>query len=57
MSKKKILVFPCGSEIGLEIYRAMRYSTHFTLAGASSVDDHGKFVYEEYYGGLICRSS
>ncbi|MGB3424342.1 MAG: ATP-grasp domain-containing protein [Castellaniella sp.] len=49
---KRILVFPCGSEIGLEIHRALRYSTHFDLVGASSVDDHGRFVYEDYVGDL-----
>ncbi len=45
---KNILVFPCGSEIGLEIHRSLKFSTHFRLIGASSVDDHGKFVYEKY---------
>lgn len=49
---KRILVFPCGSEIGLEIHRALRYSTHFELIGGSSTDDHGRFVYDEYIGGL-----
>lgn len=52
MTRKKILVFPCGSEIGLEIHRALRYSSHFDLVGASSVDDHGKFVYEDYVGNF-----
>ena len=46
--KKNILVFPCGSEIGLEIHRSLKYSTYFNLIGGSSVDDHGKFVYENY---------
>jgi len=46
--RKRILVFPCGSEIGLEIHRSLRYSTHFELVGGSSVDDHGRFVYETY---------
>lgn len=46
--KKNILVFPCGSEIGLDIYSSVRYSTYFHLIGASSVDDHGKYVYEDY---------
>lgn len=50
--KKRILVFPCGSEIGLEIHRSMQHSTHFALIGASSVDDHGRFVYEDYIGGI-----
>jgi len=48
MKKYNILVFPCGSEIGLEVFRSLRYSTHFNLIGASSIDDHGKFVYENY---------
>lgn len=50
--KKRILVFPCGSEIGLEIYRSMRYSSHFDLLGGSSTPDHGRFVYDEYVAGL-----
>jgi len=45
---KNILVFPCGSEIGLEIYRSMKFSRHFNLIGGSSVDDHGKFVFDDY---------
>lgn len=49
---RKILVFPCGSEIGLEIHRSMRYSTHFELYGASSIADHGQFVFENYIPGL-----
>lgn len=47
-TKKNVLVFPCGSEIGLEIYRSLSLSTHFNLLGASSVDDHGKYVYSNY---------
>ncbi|AUN95514.1 ATP-grasp domain-containing protein [Pseudazoarcus pumilus] len=54
--KKRVLVFPCGSEIGLEIHRSLRYSTHFELVGASSVNDHGRFVYDEYVGGLPLAS-
>lgn len=50
--KKNILVFPCGSEIALEVYRSVKNSTHFNLIGASSVDDHGKFVFENYVDGL-----
>jgi len=54
---KRILVFPCGSEIGLEIHRALRYSMHFDLVGGSSVKDHGRFVYEEYLGDLPFHDS
>lgn len=49
---KKVLVFPCGSEIGLEIYRSLNVSTHFELVGGSSVEDHGKYVYEQYVGDM-----
>lgn len=45
---KNILVFPCGSEIGLEIHRSVCRSIHFQLFGASSVPDHGRFVYARY---------
>lgn len=50
--KRNILVFPCGSEIGLNIYSSVRYSTYFHLVGASSVEDHGMFIYDDYIGGL-----
>ncbi len=50
--KRNILVFPCGSEIGLDIYSSVKYSTYFHLIGASSIDDHGRFVYEDYISGI-----
>lgn len=49
---KKILVFPCGSEIGLEIHRSLKYSKDFTLYGGSSVNDHGQYVYDNYIANL-----
>ena len=52
MKKRNILVFPCGSEIGLDIYNSIKYSTHFHLIGASSTADHGQFVYTDYISGL-----
>lgn len=52
MAKRNILVFPCGSEIGLDIYDSLQYSTHFHLIGASSVEDHGRFLYKDYISGL-----
>lgn len=50
--KKNILVFPCGSEVALEIYRSLEFSSQFRLIGASSVKDHGSFVYKNYIGDL-----
>jgi predicted ATP-grasp superfamily ATP-dependent carboligase len=52
LKNKNVLVFPCGSEIGLEINNALRFTKDFTLFGASSVPDHGKFVYKNYIEGL-----
>jgi hypothetical protein len=50
--KKRVLVYPCGTEIGLEIYRAVNKSIHFELIGGSSTYDHGRFVYENHIDGL-----
>jgi len=53
MNKRyNILVFPCGSEIGLELYRSLQYSMHINLIGASSTDDHGRFVYPNYVNSV-----
>lgn len=52
MKRRNILVFPCGSEIGLNIYSSVTYSTYFKLVGASSIDDHGMFIYDDYIGGV-----
>ena len=51
-NKKRVLIFPCGSEIGLEINRALANDIHFELFGASSLPDHGKFVYKNYIEGI-----
>ena len=52
MTKKNILIFPCGSEIALEINRSLKYSTYFNLIGGNSVNDHGRFVFENYIGNI-----
>ncbi len=49
---KNILVFPCGSEIGLEIQRSVKFSPYFHLIGGSSVHDHGEYVYDDYIGDI-----
>ncbi|HVM40072.1 MAG TPA: ATP-grasp domain-containing protein [Acidimicrobiia bacterium] len=50
--RKRVLVFPCGSEIGLEIERSLRYSKDFELVGASSLPDHGRLAYARYIEGV-----
>lgn len=52
MSKKNVLIFPCGSEIGLEVNRALSKDIHFEMFGASSSPDHGRFVYKNYIEGI-----
>lgn len=51
-NKKNVLIFPCGSEIGLEINRALANDIHFEMFGASSLPDHGRFVYKNYIEGV-----
>jgi hypothetical protein len=47
--KVRALVFPAGSEIGLEIHASLKYSHHVELYGASGKSDHASFVYEPYH--------
>ena len=51
-NRKNILVFPCGSEIALEIHRSLKDDIHYHLIGASSVDDHGRFVFQDYISNI-----
>jgi hypothetical protein len=50
MKKYNILVFPCGSEIALEVHNSLKYQKDINLIGVSSVNDHGSFVYKDYIG-------
>lgn len=52
MDNVNVLVFPCGSEVGLELHRSLKDIRFVTLFGASGVDDHGKWVYKNYIGGV-----
>lgn len=48
MAVINVLVFPCGSEIGLEIHTALKHNKAIRLHGVSSVADHGEYVYARY---------
>lgn len=48
MSQINILVFPCGSEVGLEIGKALGKTLHVLMHGASSTDNHGRLAYSRY---------
>lgn len=47
VSKYNILIFPAGSEIGLEIYHSLKYSHHVVVFGASGRSDHAAFIYDK----------
>jgi len=51
-TRKRVLVYPCGTEIALEIYRSVSKSTYFELIGGSSDYDHGRFVYKNHIDNL-----
>jgi len=50
--KYHVLVFPCGSQNGVDLNFALRHSLRIKVFGASSVEDHGSFVYKNYIGDL-----
>jgi len=52
MKTTRILVFPCGTEIGLEIHNSLKDISFIELYGASSLDDHGLYVYKRYFGDI-----
>lgn len=47
-----VLIFPCGSEIGLEAHNSLKDQKDVNLIGASSVADNGQFVFENYIDGV-----
>lgn len=47
-----ILVFPCGSEVGLEINKSLKDIAFITLYGGASVSDHGMWEYENYINDI-----
>lgn len=47
VKKINVLIFPAGSEIGLEIYNSLKYNLHVELFGASGKSDHAVYVYDK----------
>ena len=46
MDKKKILIFPAGTEIAFEIQNSLKYSKFVELYGANSMPSHAEFVFK-----------
>lgn len=50
MPERRVLVFPAGTEIGLEIHAALRGCRNVKLfAAGEDVSNHARFVYPEYH--------
>lgn len=45
VARKNILIFPAGSEIGLEIFNSLKFNIHVNVFGASGKPDHARFIY------------
>ena len=52
MKKRKILIFPAGTEIAFEILNSLKYSKFVEIYGGTSVDDHSEFVYDNLIKGF-----
>ncbi|MCX7098543.1 MAG: ATP-grasp domain-containing protein [Methylococcales bacterium] len=50
MRQRNVLIFPAGTEIGLEIFHALKYCKEVRLFGAGQdISNHAKFVFQEYH--------
>ena len=49
---KNVMVFSCGAIQAVDINFALRGSKEYKVYGASSYDDHGIFIYENYIGNV-----
>jgi hypothetical protein len=45
-----ILIFPCGSEIALEVFESLKHKKNIVLFGGNSTKDHGVFTFKNYFG-------
>lgn len=52
VEKKRVLVYPCGTEIGLEVYKALCFSKQYEVLGGTDSYDHGRFVFNKLIDNL-----
>lgn len=50
--KFNVMVFPCGSVNAIDINTALKDAMLINLYGASSISDHGEYIFENYIGGI-----
>ena len=50
MRRRNVLILPAGTEIGLEIYKALQFSKEVSIFGAGQdISNHAKFAYPNYH--------
>lgn len=52
MEKKRVLIFPAGTEIAFEIQNALKYSKFVELYGANSIPSHAEYVFLRCFNSL-----
>lgn len=52
LEPKNVLVFPAGTEIGMEIHSALKYSRFVRLFGGTSVPCHAELLFENCIEGF-----
>jgi len=52
MQKFRVLIFPCGAENALELHDALSRCVNVEVWGASSREDHGRFVFRNYVSDI-----
>lgn len=51
--KKKVLIYPCGTEIGMEMWESLRHSKHFEVFGANGIDCAGFRLYDKGHRAIL----
>lgn len=51
-NKINVLVFPCGAENAIEIHSSLKDTVNIKLFGASGKEDHGRFIFKNYFGNI-----
>ena len=51
--KKKVLIYPCGTEVGMEMWESLKYSKHFEVFGANMIDCAGFRLYDKQRRAIL----
>lgn len=51
--KKRVLIYPCGTEIGIEMWESLKTSKHFEVFGANAIDCAGFRLYDKQHRAIV----